>query len=1120
TQLPFHLHGGFALTTNRKTLAGGREADNHMTTWNKYLLETRLPLTAIQAYKQLFAWSFRPAAVGGPPMHDLGNTIRLYFKQWPIKTLENAAEFLRVFIRHAYSSQVFPCREFSSEHSISAFAGKEVTLKGYCVKEDLESRVFAWLREGGRSIAETPPELQTCLMREWSQEPSQKYKQIDCCLLRQRLREDPSFIPRQMKSKEDKQWILEEIFKPMENGGLVEEPVEGLAVVPLMNGEWRPLLQFPVYYIAKMKAKEVIDGKDRLVDTKLFDTVLLKSILGSLIKNPSFGIEELTLEVFASIFSSENADGISEDKRESLWKYLEKFDDLTPAEELQILSTTTGTMVKLARASDGLDISRMRPDKNALSITTGLFRRLGVVLFDATKHRDHKHFQNLQVGYTDCRVLEVIAKNWSNSASTFAISTEEAEFLRNIIRPWVYNLSDSALRILGNLPIWPTYGQQSSRLRSAKNSLYVKDHESLKYLGDHSNILLGGNNLPSFEKLGATPILAAIVLQDHIMPKFVSGELQCSGNTKGAYLSLCRSLMATASHTNSYDTAITKQVLSHGQCFLTCDGSFQTLGHVLLPQEELTETIFVNEQHRFPNSDIYSILMGWRFKPNIRGVDTPGVVEECATFMLKEIADDSEDPEEILSRVKHLVRHIYNNPGTTNWMDPKWMIVPRELSPEYPYNLSTPALRRYMSFATLCFPVDRDYLWTQRGFFPQHLVPPEMFMSRFPDIGKNTCLERCQHLEVLVKHIAPTLTTTERHLAFKAILFKIYKSFMHNPEKDDLKISLREFMTVPYILNGDDKDPSKAKSWIWPRDIVFGIDHKIGARQPAHPSLLTYRDFLVTAGAREMKHVKGQVELGAGRQIGELEQRISRCFETQDDRSGFMDVRFEFEGGKSILAHKVVLANVNEDVIRQLTGPWALTARRDPDNPAIDIIQKEDDYSVFWGLLCFLYTDDLIATNGPSTIPQTTRPIVRSTVSDQAQDEEDLLSERVQYLMALQHLADLYRAVRLKRLIAQELTMPGNVMYSNVFEIRKHAERHRNENVITYCNQFMRVKENASLIKSYVEDEIAFLEGKLEKYVEDEGGESDVGNQVEAKEALEIELEDWKDRLKELNKKR
>ncbi|KAF9122504.1 hypothetical protein BGW39_009706 [Mortierella sp. 14UC] len=1116
TKLPFHLHGGFALTTNRKILAGGTDAGNEMSIWNTYLLENRLPLTAIQAYRQLLRWYFRPATVGGPIDHDLNGAMHLYYKHWPVKAQDTTAAFLRVFFEHTYTSPVFPCRGHPSVLPITAVPGKDVVLKGLSVTMEVESRVFAWLREGGLFIAETPHDLQSYLMREWSRDATHPFRQIDCTLIRRRLREDPDFIPRQMKLISDKRWILEEVFKPLVAGSQEKEPLEGLAVVPLENGEWKPLHSFPVYYIATPEARELIEGRGLLIDSNVIESVHIGKAKDKLVENPHFGIEELPLGVFAAIVLSENPGGILKDKRERLWRYLAKFEDLTPVQDLPIVETTSGAMVTLAKASCGLNISGAHLQEKPLRITTGLLRRLGVEMFDAVKNFDHRHFQNLRVSYTERRVLELVAKNLPLAASPFTISTEEAEFLRNLIRSPGHK--DSLLYSLGDLPIWPTYGPQGAPLRPAKGSFYMTDHENLDNLGYHRNILQEINGMTSFDKLGANPILAATLLREHIMPKFESNELRWTGHTKGAYLSLCRSIMTTASRKKTSESITTKQVLQHGRCFLARDGSFQSLSHMFIPHQELTETIFANEQHRFPNDDVYNILMARGFKPEIRGIMSSGVVEECARFVLDEIADGAGVPAQILARAKHLVRHIYTSPGTTNWMDPKWTIVPREFSPEFPYDQHTPALPRYMSFTTLCYPVDRDHLWTQRGFFPQDLIPTAGFKVKYPDIGKYSWRECSQHLEVLVKHIAPTLTSTERHLDFKVALFKIYKSFESRGSEskavqDSIRTSFRDIMTVPYILNGDDKDPSKADSWVWPHELVFGIDHKIGAHHQAHSSLLKYRSFLVAVGANEMKYIAGQIKLGPRRRTGELEERITTYFETQDNKNGFMDVRFAFESGKSILAHKVVLASMSEEVIRQLTGSWALTARRDPSEPAIDIIQKEHDYTAFWGLLYFLYTDDLISTNGPPTILQTARPSA-------ALQEEDVLSQRVEYLMALQHLADFYRADRLKALIAQELMLPGKVMYSNVFEIRAHAELNQDKDVIKYCTDFIGVKENGSLIKKYIEDEIAAVEAKLvalDKYL---GGDGDgEGEEMEAKEALKLELLDLKAHLRELSTK-
>lgn len=1131
TNLPFHLHGGFALTTNRKSLAGGSDLASPMAVWNTYLIETRLPLTAIRAYEQLLRWSFRPVTLGGPQVHDLIKAIPLFYQRWPVKAKDLFAPFLQAFFQHAYTISVFPCREQTSEPLIAAVAGKNTIMRGYIISAAVESRVFAWLREGGHSIAETPPDLQTCLMREWNH-ASLQFKQVDCSLLRRRLRQDPDFIPRHMKSLEDKRWILEEIFRPLENSRIIaEEPLMGLHIVPLLSGEWKPLHPSPIYYIATAKARELVEGKELLMDSDIFDTLALQKVKSTLINDPSYGIDELGLGEFASIFLSENPHGASEDKREKVWTFFHRFEDLAPAYELPIVKTKSGDVVTVAKAMEGLEISTAFLPAKTIHIMTEFFRRLGIVMFDASQHQGHQYLRNLVIDYNERRVLELIAKHWSIHASSFVISTEEAAFLRNIICSHHHDCNTSVMITLGDLPIWKTYGPPGSPLRSAIGSLYMSECESLENLGHYSTILREVGRTSLFDTMGATPIQAATILQENIIPKFASNELWCTGATRNAYLVLCRSLTDTASLTDTRDSAWARQTMNHAQCFLSRDGSFRTLAHMLIPGEDLTETIFVNEQHRFPDNDLCTILGRRALESYIRRVSSPGVVEECAEFVLEEIAEGVDSADQIRSRATRLVQYIYSNPGSTNWMDSKWKFVPRELTPEYPYNQHTPALPRYMSFSTLCYPALCDYLWTQRGFFPLNLVPPSDFTDRYPNIGQYTWQESCKHLEVLVRDISPTLATTEQQLAFKAIIFKIYKAFedggSNTQTMSTIKQSLREVMTVPYIINGDDKDPTKAESWVWPQVLVFGIDHQIGAHQQAHKSLEGLQNFLVAVGAYEMKHVDGQVDVRSKREIGELESRITAYFETQDEKNGFMDVKFVFKCGKSILAHKVVLASMSEEVIRQLTGYWALTARRDPSDPAIDIIQKEDDYDTFWGLLYFLYTDDLIGTNGPPTLSAAAKTF-------EEQDAEDQLSQRVNYLVALQQLADLYFADRLKSLIAQELMLPGKVIYSNVFHVREHAEVNRDANVVEYCNQFIGVKENALLIEKYLEDEVVSVQAKLValgQYLGDEDSQdvpeevaqqersTELDSSVEelaARGGLKRELEDLKGYLREL----
>ncbi|KAG0048373.1 hypothetical protein BGZ89_004622, partial [Linnemannia elongata] len=654
TLLPFHLHGGFALTTNRKSLAGGSDLAHPMNIWNTYLIGTCLPLIVIRAYEQLLKWSFRPAAFGGPQVRDLSTIIPLFYKRWPLKTNGSFAAFFRAFLQHAYTFPVFPCRGQSSELPIDAVAGKNTILRSHIISEAVESRVFTWLREGGRSIAETPFDLLTCLKNEWNN-ASRPFKQIDCDLLRRCLRQDPEFIPRQMKSLEDKQWILEEIFKPLvDNSIVVQEPLTGLVVVPLLSGEWKPLHPSTIYYIASAEARELVEGKDQLMDLNVFDSFVLQRVKNILVADQSYGIEEIQLDVFASILLSENPNGVSEDKREKVWTYLHKFDDLIPAYELPIVKTTTGNVVTVAKAAEGLEISTAFLQEKTIRIMTEFLRRLGIVMFDASRHRGHQYLRDLKIDYTERRVLELVAKHWSTHASSFVISAEEAGFLRNMIASQHREYNPSILIALGDLPIWKTYGPSGSPLLSAAGSLYLTDHESLQNLGHHPTFLNLVKSKFPFYKMRAAPIEAATMLRKHIMPKFASNELQCTGATKAAYLALCRSLMVTASLPDTGDNASARQALHHAECFLSRDGSFRTLAHMFVPGEDLTETIFVNEQHRFPDSELYTILDGRMFMPDIRRASSPGVVEECAEFVLGEIADGSDTVEQIRARATHL----------------------------------------------------------------------------------------------------------------------------------------------------------------------------------------------------------------------------------------------------------------------------------------------------------------------------------------------------------------------------------------------------------------------------------------------------------------------------------
>ncbi|KAG0208799.1 hypothetical protein BGX28_000342 [Mortierella sp. GBA30] len=1110
TELPFHLHGGFALTTNRKTLAGGIHNDNEMATWNKYLLDELLPLITIRAFRHLLTWCFRLPALGGPQVQDLTKCIAHYFKHWPVKTGVEFMSFLGTFFEHSYDHPVFPCRGYPIEIPIVPVVGGSAVLRGTIVAESVESRVFSWLREGGRRIVETPHNLQAVINKQLGSDATHPFKQIDCNILRQRLREDSEFIPRQMHSKEDKQWILEEILKPIANPRMaVAEPLEGLAIVPLVGGQWKELCTTPVYYIASREVRELIEGKEILVDTDVLDSRGLQKITELLVDDDNYGIENIHLGIISSALLMENPHGISDEKRERIWRYLEWIEDknLAPLEELPILRTNYETTVTLKKAREGLRISGSEDPKR---IWTDLLRRIGVVVFDAAKHRNHTYLQKLNVGFTNGRLLKLIAKHRARYAASWVISAIEAEHLRMAINSEYDRLSDSVLDSLGYLPIWNSYGPRSSPiLIPAKGSSYVREHKDLDGLGHYSSILRDSFDYYPFEDLGASDIPVAEMLLHYIMPKFENGQLRCVGTTRTAYLGVVRSVMSSIDRGGDR-AGISRKVLTTTRCILARDGSFRTLSELITPHEDLTEAIFTAQQYRFPADDVYQVLIERNCRPEFKTLTCEGLLKDCANYMLEEIAAGLVDAKVTLSRATQLVRYIYKSPGGTKWMDPRWKIVPRDDNHEFPYNQCTPDLPRYMSFSELHYRTNRDYLWTQKAFFPHGLEPRSVFKERFSEVGEVQLRDCFKHLEVLVKNIAPHWTS-EQQLTLKVSLFRIYKYLNDrankygNPRKV-METFVKEEMTLPFVLSSKNEDLHKTESWVWPRNLILGVDDNMGSCRPVHPSLRSYKTFLIATGAEVYNHVDGQVEVPRRRELGVVETKIQKYFKTQDKVAGFMDVKFTFKGGKFIFAHKVVLATANKEMVHRLTGHWSSTDTRDSIDCTIDVFnQVDDDHAAFWGLLYYFYTNDLISTNGP--LPQA-----------QDQDGEEKSSARVQYLMALQKLSAVYKADRLKALIACELFMPDRITLSNVFSVRAQAKLNQAQDVVNYCGKF--IKNNVSLIEHYLKDKICEVQGKLDRLdpspKSTDSGEQEEETEEKPKKALMSELTDLSSYLLEL----
>ncbi|KAF9103217.1 hypothetical protein BGX30_009204, partial [Mortierella sp. GBA39] len=177
-------------------------------------------------------------------------------------------------------------------------------------------------------------------------------------------------------------------------------------------------------------------------------------------------------------------------------------------------------------------------------------------------------------------------------------------------------------------------------------------------------------------------------------------------------------------------------------------------------------------------------------------------------------------------RAVHLIQYLYRNPDASgeDWMDPKWKVVPREANLEWPYDILAPKLPPYMAFSELVGFSIREIAWTQCGFFPVELQPSHAFKVRFPAVRTITLKlpDVLEHLNVLVRDIAPTWTSTENQHRLKSILLKIYgtiNKYIASSINHQVWAVQRatEILKCPYILNG--KVSSNRSSWLWPKQL-------------------------------------------------------------------------------------------------------------------------------------------------------------------------------------------------------------------------------------------------------------------------------------------------------------
>ncbi|GJJ75580.1 sacsin [Entomortierella parvispora] len=449
-------------------------------------------------------------------------------------------------------------------------------------------------------------------------------------------------------------------------------------------------------------------------------------------------------------------------------------------------------------------------------------------------------------------------------------------------------------------------------------------------------------------------------------------------------------------------------------------------------------------------------------------------------------------------------------------------IVPAELTTDSFQKSSAPiGLPTFMSFSDLlyCQPW-RDLTWTKCAYFPDNLEMPKDFREAYKIGGGANVMDCTRHLRNLVK-LAPDCKTKDEKITFTRMLFKIYAKFEESQTAIQKTIAAQLNTTlegIAFILNGAHLDPAVKASWRKPSELMLDIQFDMNDQQPVHPSLFAFKTFLRTIGVQEIKEVVGDysVKVSKGRDVGgALERALTESFEKQDSVTGFMDVKFTFSdlgsgSVKSVLAHKFVLAHTSEHFLDRFTGLWAKLTPDDPEDPRLTVVnmpkvtKPEEGHDVFWGILYYLYTDNLIRTNGP---PSATALPERAN----EYNDKDAAEDRVQYLVDLLKAAAHYRLKRLQSLIAAALMPPKSLItLVNALDIRATARVVEQSDLIAYCTDF--IHENRETIENFVRDGIQRCDEEIQHI---KGGQCDPAV-LERLTELESEQLNYLDHLQEL----
>ncbi|KAF9432548.1 hypothetical protein BGZ76_010644 [Entomortierella beljakovae] len=991
TELPFHIHGGFALTSNRKSLAGEKFKKEEQSKWNNYLLQNCLPEIVKRAFINLLVLRFWKSQ----SQAEVKGAIEDYFKYWPNNNCKKTGPFVNSLFKLFNKSPVFPVLD--KESQISFLKGSDIdflSLAGLA-PDGVEKIIYNYLIKIGKNISLCPTSIQTQLLNSWkssghsSDNLSLGYTVVNPRYILNIISQDKNFIPNNIIEFQHKRWLIGYTMRELlTSTNHTQEYLDRLNLIPLMDGAWKTLGPTSICFVAERNMTCLIDNKSQFLDKSIFDYVDGGQSNQDILKNlesPKFGIYWLSDVQFTKIFNSENPKGLSKEKGDLLYQLLRNYEDLEKFQELMILRDIDGVIHPL-RLHNIIELSQIPFQlRRIVEDLSKLLQKLGFVIYNKLENLDHPYISRRVpfIGPESIIHYLVGPDSIEKLENNIKLKSQEARAIRDLIRITPV-ISAENFNALGGLKIWPPYitednnqeddsqEDQEEYLIKAKGSWYMDGDFPLINFGDHSDVINIQMKKKILESLGVIPLDVITAVTGRIIPRFQNGSLACTGETKEAYILVMLKYCNMVLQQGKGEWApgnISNPIV------LTRNGHFMESKKLYDPNDGLIKAIFGEDQSLLPDEGLWSRIPEYQ-RPIFKlksSADTE-VVADCTRKLLSLIKnlDCQRDPS-IPEKSRFLLNFIYDNYSSItkyNWLEV--CIVPVDKSRQSPFHEKLPSFPEYMSVEQLMYLGYYEVCWTQCAFFPEALRPRGFILSRNSSIGQPNVTTVVGHLNSLVCDIADLTTTLKKQKKFATSLFATYKwlnDIAKSGSADD-KSTLRDELGKirrPYILNGRDNAPSLQSSWFWPKNLVLDIDDA-GCDYVVKDSLLEYRSFLIAAGVRNQNKTEHRITKPPTRIPGSFETFLFNSFRTQDKSRGHMDIVFKFSNSQKIMAHKVILKHANELFATKFNGKWSIDATTDIDYPGMDVIEMNEEhftFETFAGMLYFFYTGKLVREEDP-----------------------------------------------------------------------------------------------------------------------------------------------------------